>query len=71
MSNDRTSDKYIVNVNNYDVSSHVHSFHHRVFEDYNKNNLQDCPKTTLFKNPETTENRGKETTKGKEDRRYE
>ena len=59
MSDDRTSDKHIVNVNNYDVSSHVHSFHHSVFEDYNKNNLEDCPKTTLFKNTETTENRGK------------
>ena len=67
MSNDRTSDKHTVNVNNYDVSSHVYSVHHYVFESYNKNTLEDYPKTTLFKNPETKENRGKGNTKGKED----
>ena len=67
MNNGRPSFEHTVNVSNYDVSSHVHSFHHNVFEVYNKNNLEDYPKTTLFKNTETTENRGKENTKGKED----
>ena len=41
MSNDRTSDKHTVNVNNYDVSSHVYGVHHYVFESYNKNTLED------------------------------
>ena len=36
MSNDRTSDKHTVNVNNYDVSSHVYSVHHYVCEVCNK-----------------------------------
>ena len=67
MSNDRTSDKYTVNVNNYDVSSHLYSVHHYVCEVCNKPAIADIPKTTLFKNTETTENRGKENTKGKED----
>ena len=57
MSDDRTSDKHIVNVNNYDVSVNVHSFHHNVFETYNKNNIKDCPKTALFETEE--EDRGK------------
>ena len=57
MSNDRTSDKHTVNVNNYDVSFHVHSFHHNVFEAYNKNIIKDCPKTALFETEE--EDRGK------------
>ena len=50
MSNDRTSDKYTVNVNNYDVSSHVYSVHHYVCEVCNKPAIADIPKTTLFKN---------------------
>ena len=67
MSNDRTSDKYTVNVNNYDVSSHVYSVHHYVCEVCNKHAIADIPKTTLFENPETPENRGKETRTEKED----
>ena len=67
MNNDRTSYKYIVNVNNYDVSSYGHSVHHYVCEGCNKPAIEDIPKTTLFKTEEEYRGKRKRNKTEKED----
>ena len=67
MSNDRTSDKHTVNVNNYDVSSYGHSVHHYVCEVCNKPAIEDIPKTTLFKTEEEYRGKRKRNKTEKED----